>query len=101
MKPLRRLTQKGFEWCLGKVEDKAFTEVKQLVTQALLFPYYSPHKELVIQCDVSRRGLGAAIMKEGRPLAYASRALTDSETLCDHKKKWDVKHPNILSLIHI
>ena len=95
MKPLRRLTQKGFEWCLGKVEDKAFTEVKQLVTQALLFPYYSPHKELVIQCDVSRRGLGAAIMKEGRPLAYASRALTDSETLCDHKKKWDVKHTNI------
>ena len=72
MKTLRGLTQKGFEWCLGKVEDKAYTEVKQLVTQALLFPYYSPQKELVIQCGVSRRGLGAAIMKEGRPLASVS-----------------------------
>ena len=73
MKPLRRLTHKGVEWCWGKVEDKAFTEVKLLVTQALLFVYYSPHKELVIQCYASRRGLGAAIMQEWRPLAYASR----------------------------
>ena len=37
MKPLQRLTQKDVEWCWDKVEDKAFTEVKQLVTQALLF----------------------------------------------------------------
>ena len=73
MKPLRRITQKGVEWCWGKVEDKAFTEVKQLVTQAFLFAYYSPYKELVIQCDASRRGLGAAIMQKRRPLAYASR----------------------------
>ena len=80
MKPLRRLTQKGVEWCWGKVEDKAFAEGKQLATKALLFAYYSPHNELVIQCDASRRGLGAAIMQELRPLVYASRALTDPET---------------------
>ena len=93
MKPLRRFTQKGFEWCWGKVEDKAFTEVRQLVTKALLFAYYSPHKELVIQCDASRRGLGAAIMQELRPLAYASRALTDPETrYATIKMKWDIKH---------
>ena len=93
MKPLRRLIQKAVEWCWDKVEDKAFTEVKQLVTQALFFAYYSPHKELVIQCDASRRGLGAAIMQEGRPHAYASRALTDPETrYATIKKKWDIKH---------
>ena len=93
MKPLRRLTQKDVEWCWDKVEDKAFTEVKQLVTQALLFAYYSQHKGRVIQCDASRRGLGAAIMQEWRPLAYASRALTDPETrYATIKNKWDVKH---------
>ena len=93
MKPLRRLTQKGVEWRWGKVEDKAFSEVKQLVTQALLFAYYSPHKELFTQSDASRRGLGTAVMGEGRPLAYVSRALTDpGPCYATLKKKWDIKH---------
>ena len=44
IEPLRTLTQKGVEWCWGKVEVKAFTEVKQLVTQAPVLAYYSPHR---------------------------------------------------------
>ena len=81
MEPLRRLTQKGIEWYWGKAEENAFTEVKQLVTQALaVLAYYSPKKELVIQCDASSLGLGAALLQEGQPLAFASRALTDPET---------------------
>ena len=80
MEPLRRLTQKGVEWYWGDAEDKAFNEVKQLVTQAPILAYYSPDKELVVQCDASSLGIGAALMQEGRPLAYASRALTDPET---------------------
>lgn len=80
MEPLRRLTQKGIEWYWGKAEEKAFTEVKQLVTQAPVLAYYSPKKELVIQCDASSLGLGAALLQEGQPIAFASRALTDPET---------------------
>ena len=80
MEPLRRLTQKGIEWYWGKAEEKAFTEVKKLVTQAPVLAYYSPKKELVIQCDASSLGLGAALLQEGQPIAFASRALTDPET---------------------
>ena len=54
--------------------------MKQLVTQAPVLAYYSPHKGFVIQCDASSRRLGAAFMHEEQPLAYASRALTDPET---------------------
>ena len=80
MEPLIRLIQKGAEWSWGKVEDKAFTEVKQLVTQAPVLAYHSPHKELFIECDASSWGLGAAL--RGRPNTYTSRALTDPETRC-------------------
>ena len=80
MEPVRRLTQKGIEWYWGKAEEKVFTEVKQLVTQAPVLAYYSPKKELVIQCDASSLGLGAVLLQEGQPLAFASRALTDPET---------------------
>lgn len=80
MEPLRRLTQTGVEWYWGDAEEKAFDKVKQLVTQAPVLAYYSPEKELVIQCDASILGLGVVLMREGHPLAYASRALTDPET---------------------
>ena len=80
MEQLRRLIQSGVEWYWGNVEDKAFNEVKQLVTQAPILAYYRPEKELVIQSDASGLGLGAVLMQEGRPLAYASTALTDPET---------------------
>ena len=79
MEPLRRLTQTVVEWYWEDIEDKAFREVKQLVTQAPILAYYHPDKKLVIQCDASSLGLGAVLMQEGRPLAYA-RALTDPET---------------------
>ena len=80
MEPLRRLTQTGVEWHWDDGEEKAFSEVKHLVTQAPILAYYSADKELVIQCDASSRGLGAVLLQGGRPLAYASRALTDPET---------------------
>ena len=54
--------------------------MKQLVTQAPILAYYSPDKELVIQCNASSLGLGAVLMREGHPLAYASGALMDPET---------------------
>ena len=34
----------------------------------------------MIQCDASEKGLGAALLQEGQPIAFASRALTDTET---------------------
>ena len=81
MQPLRRLTREGTPWNWTSAEDKAFQTVKQLVTQAPVLAYYKPDKEIVIQCDASGKGLGAAaLMQEGRALAYASRALTDAET---------------------
>ena len=45
-----------------------------------MLAYFDPTKELSIQCDASGQGLGAALLQEGRPLANASRALSDDET---------------------
>ena len=80
IEPIRRMTQTGVEWHWEGSEKQAFNEVKHLVTQTLILAYYSPDRELVIQCDASSRGLGAVLLQEGRPLAYVSRALTDPET---------------------
>ena len=39
-----------------------------------------PKIDVVIECDASQHGLGACLMQCEQPVAYASRALTVSET---------------------
>jgi hypothetical protein len=80
MEPIRQLTRKEVPWHWSDAQDKALMEVKQLITSTPVLAYYDPAEELVIQCDASDKGLGATVMQSGRPLAYASRALTDTET---------------------
>ena len=80
MRPITELTHKGVEWNWGKTQDKAFAEVKRLLTEAPVLAYFDSKKQLVVQCDSSGKGIGAALLQDGRPIAYASRALTDAET---------------------
>ena len=41
--------------------------------------YYSLQEEVTLQCDASQYGLGAAMMQNGQPVAYASRTLITAE----------------------
>ena len=58
----------------------AFETVQNLVTEAPTLAFYNPQEELTIQCDASQTGTGAVLMQNGRPIANASRALTETET---------------------
>ena len=80
MRPITILTHKDIEWSWGEPQDKAFNQLKKLLTEAPVLGYYDPNADLVIQCDASAYGIGAALMQRGNPLAYASRALTDTES---------------------
>ena len=79
MEPIRRLTHSDVEFEWGEKQDKAFNDVKRLVTESPVLAYYDPRKELTIQCDASEKGLGSALLQNGKPVAYASRALTETE----------------------
>ena len=79
MAPIRRLTRKDAELTWSEEHDKAFNDVKRLVSQAPVLSYYQPDRPLSIQCDASQKGLGAALLQDGRPIAYASRSLSETE----------------------
>lgn len=49
------------------------------MTPAPVLAYFDPEKELTLQVDSSKDGLGAVLMQQGRPIEYAPRALTSSE----------------------
>ena len=79
-KPLRELTQKETVWNWGPTQQEAFETIKKNVTKTPVLRYYNVKEEVTLQCDASQFGLGAALMQNGQPVAYASRALTEAET---------------------
>ena len=42
--------------------------------------FYNRNLPIVVQADASKMGLGAALLQEGQPIAYASKSLSDAET---------------------
>ena len=80
MKPFRDLTHKDVKWCWPDTQEQAWSEVKSLIAFAPVLSYYKPNEPLEVQCDSSKAGLGAALTQGGHPIAYASRALMETES---------------------
>ena len=78
--PIRQLTRKNVPWNWSESQENAFQEMKSLVKKAPVLAYFDNEKTVHIQCDASERGLGAALLQNGKPVSFASRALTDTET---------------------
>ncbi|MCG7876694.1 MAG: RNase H-like domain-containing protein [Candidatus Thiodiazotropha endolucinida] len=77
--PLRKLLENNVLFSWDKPQDDAFQKVKDLITKAPVLAYYDKERPLTIQCDASKSGLGATLMQDGKPIAYASKSLTQSE----------------------
>ena len=78
--PLRELTRKDHDFHWLDIHDQAFDAIKKLVSSPPLLKYYELSKPLVLQSDASEKVLGASLLQDGKPIAYASRALTCTET---------------------
>ena len=79
-KPLRELTRKDVEWSWDHSQQQALEKLKKAVSSTPVLWYYNLQEEVTLQCDASQSGLGAALLQNGQPVAYASRALTSTET---------------------
>ena len=66
-------------WDWNPSTDIAFQNLKQWICKTLLNTLDCT-KPAVIQTDASEYGLGAALLQDGRPIAFASKTLTDIET---------------------
>ena len=78
-KPLRDLTLDNAVFHWDSEQSKAWTSIKEMVGQTPILRFYSIHDEVTVQCDASKTGLGACMMQNGQPVAYASRALSKTE----------------------
>ena len=61
------------------VHGECFKRVKAVIASAPVLKYFEPSVEAVLPCDASQHGLGACLMQNGQPVAYATRSLTETE----------------------
>ena len=77
--PLRELQKKDAEFIWDASYDRAFEKIKDAVTADTILRYFNTEKPVVVQVDASQTGLGAALLQEGKPVAFASKSLTPTE----------------------
>ena len=77
------LREQVSQWDWTPSTDSAFQQLKQWICKALLkttLTYYDRTQPLTLHTDVSEYGLGAALLQNDKPIAFASKTLTDVET---------------------
>ena len=78
--PLRGLMKADTPWQWLPEHSKAVLKLKEIISARPVLKLYDSTKPVAIQCDASSTGLGACLLQESQPVAYASRALTGPET---------------------
>ena len=79
-KPLRELLQTDAEFKWKTHHTVAFEKIKKAIADIAALSYYDVTKPVTITCDSSKSGLGAALLQDGKPIHFASRALKNAET---------------------
>lgn len=81
--PLRELLKKSnldFVWLDAHTE--CLNKLKNLIASAPVLRNFDPSIPIVMSVDSSIQGVGAVLLQDSRPVAYASKALTECQ------KKW-------------
>lgn len=82
--PLHSLTHKGTAWKWGTKEQACFQHLKDLLCNDVVLAHFNPAVPVGISCDASEVGVGVVLFhryQDGteRPIAYASKTLTDTQ----------------------
>ena len=78
------LLRKEVPWSWSKLEQDVFDDIKAALCSDSVLRHYYSLAELVLQCDPSSVGVGAALLQTGpdkalQPVAYASRILNNAD----------------------
>lgn len=79
--PLRQLLRQDAQFKWNQAHEQAFQKIKDTLTAepGPVLAYFDPEKEVTLQVDASKNGLGATVMQNGKPVAYASKLLNPTE----------------------
>ncbi|PIK48181.1 hypothetical protein BSL78_14973 [Apostichopus japonicus] len=78
--PLRVLLRKDTVWQWNEEQQKSFDALKVMITNAPILKYFDTNKPVTLSVDASKSGVGAVLLQENKPVAYASKTFTEAQT---------------------
>jgi hypothetical protein len=78
-KPLRQLLEKDIVFHWTEQHQNSFNRIKKDVTQAPVLKLFDPNKQITLQVDSSKYGLGATLIQDDHPVLYASKSLDKTQ----------------------
>lgn len=66
-------------WIWSDEHTRAVQHLKQILSNQPVLKFFDTTKPVKLQVDASKSGLGACILQDRHPIAYAPRSLTQSE----------------------
>ncbi|WVZ88900.1 hypothetical protein U9M48_035367 [Paspalum notatum var. saurae] len=93
-KPMTALLEKNIKFQWTSACQKAFEELKKMLTTAPVLTFLDMHNPFSVYCDALRLGLGCVLMQEGKVIAYASRQLRD------HEKNYTTHDLELAAVVH-
>ena len=61
------------------VTGKHCKKIKDLICKEMSLTYFNPSKDTSLPVNASNKGLGSVLLQEGKPIAFASKTLTEME----------------------
>ena len=77
--PLRQLLEKNVIWNWNETHRNCYKRLKELVSSAPVLRFYDVNESVTLSVDASSTGLGAVILQNDQPVAFASKALTETQ----------------------
>ena len=77
--PLRQCTKKHVAFHWEQVHEKTFNDLKSLLSNPDCLRYYDVKKLVTLQVDASQGGVGAALIQDDGPVAYALKAMNETQ----------------------
>ena len=78
--PLRELLKTDVPFVMSEDLIHCFNNLKKLVSSTIYLKFFDPKKPTVLEVDSSMKGLGAAIIQDGYPVAFASKSLDSTQS---------------------
>ena len=77
--PLRQICRQNVEFELTEPVHVALSLTKEEISKNVTLPYFNPNFSTTLQTNASKKGLGAVLLQNSKPVMFTSRALTRSE----------------------
>ena len=80
LEPIRKLLKNDVHFVWDATHDVAFKRIKSAIADPNNLAYFDVKKKTEIQCDASLKGIGVCLLQEGKPVYFASKSLTETES---------------------